>query len=643
MKTFYRLYGISSVIRCIPLPVTFLFLFTLFTAGAYAQALNAYAQVTTISTTGGGTKSKLTLGNVNQTKHTFAVGEDVIVIQMQDDVIGSNTSNNSTFGTLSAIANAGIYEVGTISAVSGSSITLTTKLTNTFNTGSHSSVQVVSFAKVASYTTTATVTPTVSWDGSQGIGGVIAIQVTGALTLKHSVIADGAGFAGGAISTNYEVSCEPTVYISSSSNYAGKGEGIYVANNSNYTYGRAPILTGGGGGSDDNGGGAGGGNYSAGGDGGPGWTCASTPSGGMGGISLSSYLAAGTRVFLGGGGGGGQGNNSHQTAGGSGGGIIIIKAGTLTTNCSLTSPIVISANGSASASTANGGNDGAGGAGAAGTILFQVTTYSVSSSCPLATQANGGNGGDVTDVGAHGGGGGGGQGALIFTGGSPYPNITYSTTSGTGGLNSASVGATRAGSGGGSANAGVIAGGGVVLPVHVLNFGAESKNNQVVVRWSGDNDADLTYNIQHATDGIHYTTIGSVKGTSNAVAVNYAFTDYNATTGANFYRLEMVGSLGASNGYSEIASVNLSALQSVPVAYPNPAHSYFNLRSNNLNNNNDYTVTITDLTGKIISVTRHKPAGGVITVSLNSPLKPGLYMYKLSSTDTEQSGKLMIQ
>jgi hypothetical protein len=432
------------------------------------------------------------------------------------------------------------------------------------------------------------------------------------------------------------------VYRSSSSNYAGKGEGIYYSTNSNYTYGRAPLLTGGGGGSDDNGGGAGGGNYSAGGDGGPGWTCTSTPSGGMGGISLSSYLSVGTRVFLGGGGGGGQGNNDHQTAGANGGGIIIIKAGTLTTDCSVTpSPILISANGNSSANTTGGGNDGAGGAGAGGTILFQVTTYNAV--CRLATQANGGNGGNVTDAGAHGGGGGGGQGAIIFNGGSPLSNITYTTTPGTGGLNSSSAGATRANNGGGSSNAGVIAGGGVVLPVHVLSFGAENRNNQVVLRWSGDNDADLTYNVQHSADNIHFTTIGSVKGTSGAVTANYAFTDYNATTGINYYRLELVSGLGASNGYSTIASVNLSALQSVPVAYPNPAHNYFNLRSNSLNNNNDYTVTITDLTGKIIAISKHKPAGGIITVQINSPLKPGLYMYKLSGTDTEQTGKLMIQ
>src|ERR1700744_1647355 len=91
-----------------------LLLLTIYLAGVQSSVkaqINAYAKVTNVTT------NTLTLTNVNQTYHTFSVGEQVILVQMQDDVIGANTTNVSTFGTISSIANAGVYEVATISAV----------------------------------------------------------------------------------------------------------------------------------------------------------------------------------------------------------------------------------------------------------------------------------------------------------------------------------------------------------------------------------------------------------------------------------------------------------------------------------------------------------------------------------------------
>src|SRR5438876_8067755 len=78
--------------------------------GANAQ-INAYAKITAIS------GKTLTLSNINQANHTFAAGEQVIIIQMTDNVIGANTANTATFGTIAGIANAGVYEAATIASV----------------------------------------------------------------------------------------------------------------------------------------------------------------------------------------------------------------------------------------------------------------------------------------------------------------------------------------------------------------------------------------------------------------------------------------------------------------------------------------------------------------------------------------------
>lgn len=638
MKQIYRLYGIPHRNRRITfLTVLTLSLFCiLLTATSQAQ-VNAYARVTAINTA----RTQLTIDNRNETYHAFTVNEKVIVLQMQDDVIGTNYSNTTSYGNLGAISNAGFYYVGVISAINTGRtlITLTTAMPNSFTIGTNSSVQVVSLTNLSTgnFTTNANI-PAVAWNGITG--GVVAVEVGGTLTLAHNITADGQGFTGGVVSSANDSACAPGIYRTNSAKYGGKGQGIYLSSNAANTYARGHLLNGGGGGNFDNAGGAGGGNYSAGGDGGAGYTCSGSPSGGFGGISLSTYLLAGTRLFMGGGGGGAQGNNSTQTAGAAGGGIVIIKANAITTSCS-SSTLRISANG---ATAANSGNDGAGGAGAGGTILFQVNTFTIPSTCRLQIQANGGDGGSVNFTDTHGGGGGGGQGAVLFANAAPTINVTTTTTPGTGGLNSTATGATRAGNGTGTANSGIIGGIGVVLPVHLIYFSADKNDQKVLLRWTASGEDNTVFTVQHSTDGVNYTTIGAVKGNSNGnTATDYSFTDANAAAGINYYQLQITGDAGTRTTYSGIVLVNITDVQRVAVAYPNPAHDHFSIRVNNEYNNKDHQVIITDLTGKVMYTNNYKPANGIITVTPAQFLKPGLYIFKITSEGYEQTGKLMIR
>jgi hypothetical protein len=637
MKQLYRLNGTPPFNYNTPLSIVLTLLLLLFTAATGYTQVNAYAKVTAYSAA----NRRLTISNRNQNHYAFAAGRQVIIMQMQDNVIGTNTNNDANFGRLGTIANAGIFEIGTISAVTGTTITLTNALENTFNFAT-GNVQVISFTTLGNpdFTTSVNI-PAVPWDPDLGIGGVVAFQVNGVLTLRHSVTADGQGFRGGERSTNYENSCQPTVYRTNSTRQGAKGEGIYLNTEDDYSRGRARLLNGGGGGNDDNAGGAGGGNYSAGGDGGAGWTCAgNTAAGGLGGITLNTYLMAGNRLFMGGGGGGGQGNNGTQTNGSNGGGIIIIKANSITTNC--TTPIRISANGNNAGNTTGDGNDGAGGAGAGGTILLVIGNYNIPASCPLTIRANGGNGGSVINTGAHGGGGGGGQGAILFSGATPTNNVNAGTAPGQGGLNN--TGGTRANSGSGSNNAGIIGGIGNPLPVRLISFSAENNNKKAVLYWTTADESNTTFQIQHAIDGVNFTTIGTVNGTGTInTTTNYTYTDARVINGKNYYRLAIVDNATGKTEYSTIVSVNISDAENISVAWPNPAHDHFNIRVNSIGTNKNFVVTVSDITGHIIYSNTYRPANSIITVTHGKPLQPGLYMYKISSDGIEQTGKLIIQ
>ena len=73
--------------------------------------VNGYANVTSIA------GPVLSISSPIETHDVFNIGDRVMVMQMQDNVIGSNTGNNSNFGDLANISNTGRYEFATIALV----------------------------------------------------------------------------------------------------------------------------------------------------------------------------------------------------------------------------------------------------------------------------------------------------------------------------------------------------------------------------------------------------------------------------------------------------------------------------------------------------------------------------------------------
>ncbi len=605
--------------------------------------INAYAKVTSVTNS-----SVLALSNVNVSNHTFTVGGSVVIMQMQDNVIGTNTTNASTFGNLSSIANAGNFEVRTISAVTPTSgtptsVTLSAALSNTFNTGSNSSVQMISFRDLgANYTTTANITA-LAWNGN--VGGVLAMSTTGTLTLNHRILADGLGFIGGRYSNdNSGTVCSSnsnTLYIANNANLGYKGEGIYKNTTNTFNNARGKIINGGGGGNDHNAGGGGGGNYTAGGQGGNGYNnCTSFPGGGVGGISLSSQISA-SRVFMGGGGGGGQQNNSQNSSGGDGGGIILIKAGAIATSTTCSSSIRISANGN---NAANGGNDGMGGGGAGGSIVIQASSFAVNSSCALTIRANGGDGGDVSDAAAHGGGAGGGQGVVIYSSTQPTSNVTTQTSNGAAGQDN-SGGSTSAGSGSGSNGTGIITSSSGPLPIELIEFTAVRNHDKVLTRWSTASEKNNAYFVvERSEDGIGYTAVAIVEGAGYSSRVrNYNAYDQSPLWGTAYYRLKQVDFDG-SYEYSPIVSVDVFNELQVKIN-PNPVKEG-DVVSLTISQplHSELQVEVTTLSGLIVYQESFSAAEQVKNTYALDQFHPGpgIYLLRLKAGNTAQVAKLLV-
>jgi LPXTG-site transpeptidase (sortase) family protein len=380
----------------------------------------------------------------------IAAGDLLLVIQMQDaDINGVNSiayGDGATGRGSNALNSTGLYEyVKATSAVVAGVVSIagtggggglvksydfsaTVTATHGFRT-----FQVIRVPQYSSATVTAGLTAT-AWDGALHAGGVLAIDVAGALNLAGQMISvNQLGFKGGLgvaqlggpdSNTDYAV-------LSGRGDHGYKGEGI--AGTPHFLYNAlatgsvnggadgyplgdaargAPGTAGGGGtdfhpaANDQNSGGGGGANGGQGGMGGNSWN-SNQPVGGLGG---AAFPAAAGRVVLGGGGGAGSRNNSSgfASSGGTGGGIVMIRTGTLT---------------GAGTITANGGvgvtpdNDGGGGGGAGGSIVVSASAGTVNGATAT---ANGGNGTNAWPLDAGGlpdrhGPGGGGSGGVTIT------------------------------------------------------------------------------------------------------------------------------------------------------------------------------------------------------------------------------------
>lgn len=562
--------------------------------------VNGYARVSGIA------GNTLTVTNVSETYDTFEDGEYVIVMQMQDNVLG-NTTNSSAFGNSTAtLLSAGLYEVAIIQSHTESSslpttITLATALANTYHTGANSRVQVISYPSLGApnYTSPALGITALPWDGNRG--GVVAFLVNGTLTLGGNISADGVGFRGGSKNTpNGYSNCDGTTYTTTTAQrYAGKGESIYLNTTAGYTGARGKMLNGGGGGNDVNAGGGGGGNYSSGGDGGSGWVPAgsgcSPGVGGLGGISLAGFIS-GNRLFMGGGGGGGHENDGVGTVGGNGGGIILIRATTLATGGACTRSIT--ANGAAAG---NAVNDGSGGAGAGGTILLQVTTYSITGTCPLTLSASGGNGGSSVTSGAHGGGGGGGQGAVIFSGAQPTTNVTTQTNAGAGGSSCIGCTTQNAANGTGPNNQGILTGNTNPLPVELISFTGRANGMQVDLFWETASEINNHYFIVERGDGSgSINELGRVEGFgTSSMLHSYTLTDPAPNAGVNYYRLRQVDYDGTIH-YSGWIAVEFQPADHYVTVFPNPTTGTFQLSLQGYDHQWT-TVQVTDIAGRTVS------------------------------------------
>lgn len=546
----------------------------------------------------------------------FSIGDRVLIIQMQGLTI--NETNSSAFGSFNAATDTttGYYEIAVISSISGNEIAFTNNILNKYNPNKN--VQLVHIPQYTNVTVNGTLTPK-AWDGSTG--GVLAIEVSGTLTIAANISAQGRGFRGGKRLAAIANSCS---WLTNITDYATdtitwhyksfKGEGVasYVPNKWGS---RGPQANGGGGGNDHNAGGGGGANRAPGGLGGrnnePGTFNCKGYQPGLGGLALSTL--SGDRIFMGGGGGTGHENNNVMQAGGNGGGIIYIKANNIVVSGNRT----INASGDSSIMS---GQDGGSGGGAGGTIIFDVNSISGN----LVLAANGGRGASTNNANTNrcfGPGGGGSGGYIKVTASSLPGSVTLQTNAGAPGIvhntsNATCRNTSNSGTAGGAGSA-ELASTAVPtsskaisncnpLPVSWLSFEATLQQKTCVLQWITASEINNDYfEVLRSADGINYTKIGMISGNGTTTQISkYNYIDYNPLNGSNYYKLKQVDN-DKKTDYSTIQFVynGLNWTSNDILLFPNPIeHTKNEVRVVFPSTQHSIRAEIIDMTGQLIYI-----------------------------------------
>jgi hypothetical protein len=168
------------------------------------------------------------------------------------------------------------------------------------------------------------------------------------------------------------------------------------------------------------------------------------------------------------------------------------------------------------------------------------------------------------------------------------------------------------------------------LPVNILSFTGKAIATGTQLNWTVAQEDNFShYEVLRSDDGRVFNAVGTVFATENSLDMKfYAFVDADAKSDLSYYKLRLVDNNG-SVAYSSLVVVSrTNIVPTVSNVFPNPASTQLNVELNGVATDN-MTVTIQDLTGKILYQAENVSAqSSVYSFDINS-LKRGVYIIRI--------------
>lgn len=183
------------------------------------------------------------------------------------------------------------------------------------------------------------------------------------------------------------------------------------------------------------------------------------------------------------------------------------------------------------------------------------------------------------------------------------------------------------------------------LPVSLLSFNANLKNNKVYLDWATASEQNnAKFDVQRSKDGMDFSQIDEVAGAGNSsVLRNYNAMDEAPLPGLSYYRLKQTDFNGTYT-YSPVVVVNNTG--EVPIVFNSVNPSLFSdhvMLDFNLLADDRVLFIITNSQGATVAQQMIDGHRGNNTYNVNGlfSLKPGVYYAHLRSDNFDQYQKLM--
>jgi len=163
------------------------------------------------------------------------------------------------------------------------------------------------------------------------------------------------------------------------------------------------------------------------------------------------------------------------------------------------------------------------------------------------------------------------------------------------------------------------------LPINLLSFTGEFKNNINHLTWTTDNSTGNNYfEVEKSMDAIHFETIGKTNVAVNYLQTKYySFDDALPHQGSNYYRIKLLESNGDYT-YSNIINIENNIDDSFAITCSAIANGVYVLHGSNMKNT---SIQVVDADGKIAGQIVNNNSDAEVTIDLSNYDNGIFYVY----------------
>lgn len=183
-----------------------------------------------------------------------------------------------------------------------------------------------------------------------------------------------------------------------------------------------------------------------------------------------------------------------------------------------------------------------------------------------------------------------------------------------------------------------------LLPVALENYTVTLRDGKVIVRWTTSAESNnARFNVERSTDGQKFTEVATIPAVGNNNGKTYEWVDERPLLNLSYYRLTQTDLNGRQEWFQIKKVLNRAALDRSVIIAPNPFTTELTAFVN-VPQAQRVTITITDLSGRILKTANGKYAQGAAEINIKTTdLPKGSYFLKVQGENFAQTQKIVKQ